>query len=152
MPLKLTAPIYTTSELTKSDEKYGKSEDKDPTWVTVKQASQGEHEQRQALFATLEQKWSQLDPDEVSLVQTVSMEEVKKLEVYLTLCESNFLDEADKPLFPTRQKDGNPQLAMPKAQFVKAWARLLPDVAREIHEIVLEANPLWGSRPAGEAL
>jgi hypothetical protein len=149
MPLKLTAPIYKIFTLDDADEKYGNMED--PTTVTVKQASQGEHEQRQSLFATLEQRWNQLEPDEVSLVQKISMEEVKKLEVFLSLCESNFENEDGEPLFPSKNdKFGNPVLAMNKQQFIKAWDKLLPDVAREIHQKVLEVNPIW-QRQSGEA-
>jgi hypothetical protein len=150
MPLKLTAPLYETYILEKSDEKYGNIED--PTTVVIKQASQREHEQRQALFSTLEQRWNQLEPDEVALVQTISMEEVKKLEVFLTLCESNFEDENGDPLFPSKKgKDGVSRLAMTKPKFMSAWGKLLPDIAREIHEKVQEVNPLWRGQ-AGEAL
>lgn len=149
MPLKLTAPLYKTFTLDKADEKYGSMDD--PTIVKVKQASQKQHEERQSLFATLEQRWNQLEPDEVALVQTISMEEVKKLEVYLSLVESNFEDENGAPLFPSREgKDGVPELAMSKPMFVTAWGKLLPDVAREIHQKVLEVNPLWRGS-AGEA-
>ncbi|MHA2201259.1 MAG: hypothetical protein ACXABN_15385 [Candidatus Thorarchaeota archaeon] len=146
----MTAPTYETFTLDKADEKYGSMDD--PTTVTVKQASQGQHEQRQSLFAKLEQRWNQLEPDEVALVQTVSMEEVKKLEVYLSLVDSNFENEEGKPLFPTRNgKDGMPELAMSKPNFMKAWSKLLPDVAKEIHEKVLKVNPLWRGQ-VGEAL
>jgi hypothetical protein len=148
MPLKLTAPIYENYYLERSDELY-KNED-EPTTVTIKQAAQGEHEQRQSLFSRLEQKWNQLSPEEVSLVQTISMEEVKKLEVYLTLVDCNILDYDDNPLFPSKKdKEGNLSLSMSKAKFASAWAKLLPETAKEIHEKVLELNPLW-RREAGE--
>ena len=148
MPLKLTAPTYETFPLEKSDRLHGIADD-DPTTVTIKQAAQGEHEQRQALFARLEQKWNQLTPEEVSLVQNLSWEEVKKLEVYLTLVECNYLDMEDKPLFPTKKGKDGPELMMTKTQFQKAWAKVLPDVAVEIHEKVLELNPIW-RRDSGE--
>jgi len=150
MPLKLIAPLYETYTLDRSDALYDNKDD--PTTVTIKQAAQGEHEQRQSLFSRLEQKWNQLSPDEVSLVQTISMEEVKKLEVYLTLCDCNIVGFDDKPLFPSKSdKDGNPTLAMSKSQFATAWAKLLPETAREIHEKVLLLNPLW-RREGGEEL
>jgi hypothetical protein len=149
MPIKLIAPQYETFVLERSDDLYDNKDE--PTTVTVKQAAQGEHEQRQSLFAKLEQRWNQLSPDEVSLVQTISMEEVKKLEVYLTLADSNIVGFDDKPLFPSKTKDGNPSLAMSKTQFANAWAKLLPETAQEIHEKVLELNPLW-QRQVGEDL
>lgn len=150
MPLRLTAPLYETYELTRSDELYGNTDE--PTTVTVKQAAQGEHEQRQSLFAKLEQRWNQLSPDEVSLVQNISMEEVKKLEVFLTLVDCNIMDFEEKPLFPSKKdRQDNPQLAMSKKAFADAWAKLLPETAEEIHEKVLELNPLW-RRHTGEDL
>ncbi len=150
MPLKLIAPLYETFTLDKSDERYGEPDD-DPTTVTVKQASQSQHEMRQSMFSTLEQKWKQLEPDEVTLVQRISMEELKKLEVYLCMVECNMLKDEDKLLFPSKKgKDGNPELAMNKNRFMDTWGLLLPFVAAEIHEKVLKVNPLWSGGTEGE--
>jgi hypothetical protein len=151
MPLKLTAPLYETYTLDKSDERYG--DPNEPTIVIVRQASQGEHEMRQSMFSTLEQKWKQLEPDEVTLVQRISMEELKKLEVHLTLCECNMTNAKDEPLFPSKtDKDGNPKLSMSKSKFMETWSLLNPFIAAEIHEKVLKLNPLWSGNPTeGEA-
>lgn len=147
MPIKLAAPLYETYTLDESDKRYGDPED--PTTITVKQASQGDHELRQSMFSTLEQKWKQLEPDEVTLVQRISMEELKKLEVYLTLCDSNMEDGDGNPLFPSKNdKDGNPRLAMSKSKFMETWSLLNPFVANEIHKKVLKLNPLWTGQPA----
>jgi hypothetical protein len=147
MPLKLTAPLYETFTLEKSDKRYGDPDD--PTMVTIRQASQGDHEIRQSMFSTLEQKWKQLEPDEVTLVQRISMEELKKLEVYLCLVESNMTDEKDKLLFPSKDgADGNQRLALSKSKFMETWSLLNPFVANEIHEKVLKLNPLWSGNPS----
>lgn len=148
MPLKLTTPIYKSFTLDRSDARYGN--DGEATIITVKQAAQHEHERRQQLFATLERRYSDLSPDQMTLVQTISMEEIKRMEVWLTLCESNIEDEDGKDLFPSKKaKNGHPQLALTQGQFVEAWGKLPPDVAEEIHEKVLEVNFIW-SGASGE--
>lgn len=150
MPIQLLAPIYKTSVLEKTDAKY--NVEGDATIVTVKQATQREHEQRQQLFSTLERKFKGLDSDEITLVQHISMEELKKLEVWLTLCECNILGPDGKDLFPSRKgKNDVPQLALTRRQFDDSWGSLPPDVADEIHEKVLEVNFLWSGQE-GEVL
>ncbi len=142
MPLQLVAPIYKTFTLERSDEKY--SVDGEGTTVTIKQAAQREHEQRQDLFSTLERKVKDLAPNEVSIVSRFSYEELKRQEVWLTLVECNITKDDGKALFPTKKvKGGISQLAHSKAQFNEAWGRLPPDVATEIHEKVLEVNLMW---------
>lgn len=149
MPLKLIAPLYKTLTLEKSDERYGN--EGDSTIVTIRQASQQEHERRQQQFATLERKYSDLSPDEVTVVQNIPMEQLKRLETYLTLCECNIVDEDDKALFPSKKdKNGHPRLDMTKQAFETAWGKLPPDIAEEIHDKVLEVNIVWSGR-RGEA-
>lgn len=145
MPLKMIAPLVKTFELTRSDEKYGT--DGTPTTVTLRQATQFEHERRQALFATLEQRMDNLNPTEISLIQNWSMEELKRLEVRLSWIDSNLQDEQGNPLFPTR----NGKAPVNEKQFNDAWGVLFPDIATEIHEKVMEINPLWQGSP-GEGL
>jgi hypothetical protein len=149
MPIQLIAPIYETMTLDRSDERYGN--DGEPTEVTIRQASQHEHERRQDLFSKLERKYSDLSPDEVTVVQNIPMEELKRLETFLTLCDCNLLDENGDPLFPSkRDRNGHPRMSLSKTQFDLAWGKLPPDVAEEIHEKVLEVNLIWRGR-SGEA-
>lgn len=147
MPLKLNAPIVQTFILEKTDKKYG-SKDEEPTTVTLRKATQGQHEHRQQLFATLERRFNDLAPEQTSLVQTANTEELKRLEARLTLVASNILrDDGKKPLFYSKKsKDGLAELDMSYSDFDSAWALLPPDVAAEIHEKVLELNPMWGPR------
>lgn len=144
MPLKLITPIYKTFTLVRTDEKYGT--DGESTTVTVKQASQMEHETRQQLFAPLERRYNNKEPELLSYVQTISMEELKRLECWLTICECNIQDEEGKAMFPSRKSKvgSHPELAMTRGQFNEAWGKLPPDVCNEIHEKVLEVNLIWG--------
>ncbi len=143
MPLKLTSPIFKTFALDKTDDKY-KVEDDASTTVTIKQATQNEHERRQDLFSVLERKYKELVPDEITLVQRISFEELKRLETYLTMVECNIKGQDGKDLFPSKKAKGkDPVLAMKRGQFDEAWGALPPDVAREIHAKVLEVNLMW---------
>jgi len=142
MPLKLLAPTYKTYILEKTDERY--DNDGEPTTVTVRQATQAQHRERQDLFATLERRFRDESPGEVSLIQTLSFEALKELEVWLCLVECNLLDEDGKSLlFPSRQVNGHAELALTKRQFMMNWGKLYPDIASEIHAKVLDLNPLW---------
>lgn len=149
MPIKLIAPIYKTMTLERSDERYGN--DGEPTQVTIRQATQAQHELRQDQFSKLERKFSDINPDEVTVVQNIPMEVLKRLETYLTLVECNITDVDGKDMFPsTKDGSGNPKLKMSKAQFDTAWGLLPPDVAEEIHEKVLEVNIVWSGRRGEE--
>ena len=147
MPIKLDAPIVQTFILEESDKTYGIEAEDEPTEVVIRKATQGQHEERQQLFATLERRYNDLAPEQTSLVQTANTEELKRKEVSLTLVECNITRDDGKPLFRTRKgKDGLPELDMTRQQFYEAWALLPPDVASEIHRKVLEVNVMWGPR------
>jgi len=50
-------------------------------------------------------------------------------------------------LFNVRKdKKGNTYIDMTESEFNAAWAKLPVDVTEEIHDKVLEVNPLWGAR------
>jgi hypothetical protein len=147
MPIKLSAPVIQIFTLEKTDARYGE-EGASPTTVTVRQATQGQHEERQQIFATLERRYDDLAPEVVSLVQKANMEELKRREAYLTMvsCDITY-EDGKKPLFPSRKgKDGLPVLDMTRSEFDVAWALLPPDVAAEIHEKIIELNIMWGPR------
>lgn len=148
MPIQLIAPLYKTFTLEESDKKY--NPDGPPTQVTIRQATQAQHRERQDLFATLERRFSDDKPNEVSLIQTLSFEELKESEIWLTMVECNLLDESGAFLFPSRKLDnGHTQLAMNKRQFIEALGKIYQDVVAEIHAKVLLVNPLWRG-PEGE--
>jgi hypothetical protein len=151
MPIKLLSPIYKTFELTRADLKYGN--EGETTTVTIKQARQHEHQRRQDLFKRLERQWNTADdPNDIHLVQEVSMVEVYREEARMTMVECNIMGPDDKILFTSRSgKEGHPELAMSKQQFDEAWGQLFPDIAEEIVEKIHDVNLLWGG-PQGEAV
>lgn len=142
MPIKLIAPIVETFTLDESDKKYGN--DGDPTTVTIRQATQAQHEERQSLFSTLEQRFSDENPDDISLIQNLSSAELMRKEVWLTLIDSNLQNEDGSIVFPSKKNsNGVSTLDLTKKQFDHAWGKLMPDIALEIHSKVLLVNPLW---------
>jgi hypothetical protein len=135
MALKLSAPLEKDFPLDKTDALFGT----EGTRVRIRQATQAQHERRASLFATLIREYPEGDTNSVRYVQRFSLPELMRIEAYLTLIDSNIEDEASRPLF---------QEGMNEAQFTRAWGRLPPAVAMEIHDRVLEVNPDW--RPEGE--
>jgi hypothetical protein len=78
-------------------------------------------------------------PDEfVRFVQRFSFEELKRLEVFLTLKGSNIEAPDGKPLW-NFGKDG----FIKESDFNRGWAQLPVSVAQEIHDCVLEVNVDW---------
>lgn len=143
MPLQLTAPIEKVCELTETDRLFGSS----GTVVVIRQASQAGHERRSELFSTLvsEHKENSNDDNSVRYIQRFSILELMRIEAYLTVVSSNIIDENGHLLF----KEG-----MSEFSFNRAWGKLPPSVAREIHDKVLEVNPDWlplGERLSGES-
>lgn len=146
MPIKLSTPIVETFELTRTDKRY--ENEGQPTTVTIKQATQAQHEQRQQIFATLERRFDDFSPEITTLVQKANTEELKRTEAYLTLVGCNITKEDGKsPLFVFKKgKNGINELDMQEHEFNEAWGILPPDVANEIHEKVVELNIMWGPR------
>jgi hypothetical protein len=149
MPIQLSEPIYEDFILEDTDKRY--KNDGDPTTVTIKKAAQHEHERRQDFFKRMERKFTpsdDADDMEVTLIQDLSQEALKKLEVQITMVGCNILDEKGKPLFKFTTRNGHPEMAMHPVKFAEAWGKLPPDVANEIHDKVVEVNFQWG--PEGE--
>jgi len=126
MPVKLTAPLEKDFPLERTDLAY--DNEGEPTKVTIRQATQAR--------ASLN--------DELQLRQKWSVEELKRIEVYLTLIGCNLEDEDGKSLFRFKSLNGHSDLDMTENEFKKAWGKLPPDIAQEIHEKVLEVNLSWG--------
>ena len=141
MPVKIAAPIVQVFTLDKTDETY--AVEGPPSTVTIKQARESEHIIRQGYFAKLEQRWSGVHPQEVTVVQNLGLEELARLEARLTVVDCNLEDENGKRIFNPSKDPGSMKLAMSAQQFDEAWGKLPLDVADEIHEKVLEMNPQW---------
>jgi hypothetical protein len=142
MALQLTAPIKKEFHLEETDKLF--ENDGDPTRVIVRQATQSHHERRSDLWAELKQRV--MDDDSVIMIQHLSIPELHRIEVFCTFSACNIAAEDGEALF----KFKNGELDMTEAQFTKAWGKLPPQVAAEIHLKVLEVNPTW--KPRGEAL
>lgn len=148
MPIQLQPPVYETYVLSEIDEKYGVTGES--TTVTIRQATQAQAEQRQKFLWKQERKIASDEPGEIRIIQDITEAELMKLEVWLSLVECNIVDEAGKDLFPSkRNAQGNPHLTLTENQFSNAWGQLPEDVAKAIHDRVLELNIMWAG-PEGE--
>jgi hypothetical protein len=139
MALKLTAPIEKDFILEKTDKEYDVKDDH--TTVRIRQATQGQCEVRNALLSEFTRVF---DGDQLTVSQHFSPEELYRREVELTMVGCNIENDNGKPTFFF--KDGK----VDPASFKRGWAGLPPIVAEEIHDKVLEMNPLWAG-PMGEA-
>jgi len=133
MAFKLTAPLEKEFALEETDKFYSTG---GGTMVRIRQATQREHERRSRFFAQIIQR---VEPDEqgknmISYIQNFCLPELMRIEAYLTMVDSNILDENSNPLFKPGMTEG---------EFMNAWGKLPQIVAYEIHEKVLEVNPDW---------
>jgi hypothetical protein len=136
MPIQLSAPKKKDFTLVESDKALENTGDAAvATVITVRQATQGDVEQRNTLFADFTREY---DGRMVKVTQKISYDDIRRLEVFLTLCACNIINEKGDPLF----KFVNERLT-DKNAFDRAWAALPPVVAIEIGDKVLEMNPLW---------
>lgn len=134
MPLKLSPPVIETFELEKSDKLFDNQGD--PTIVKIRQATNGEEEQRDKLLSLVEKRYEQ---SSIVFVSSLGYSELHREEVFLTLAECNIEKEDGTPLFEFKDKRLDDKTA-----FLKAWARLQPEIAAEIIEKVHEVNLQWG--------
>lgn len=142
MPLRLKAPLIKDFVLEMTDKKYGVGDE--TTKVTIKQASQMDNERRSQVLAN-NTRIIDSDITKFKMKSDWSMEELKRMEVRLTLVGCNIEREDGKPLFNFTTDNGVPILAMDDRTFERAWGTLPPDVANEIHDKVLEVNFDWSN-------
>ena len=79
MALKLSAPIEKDFALEKTDATYGLEKGEEPTRITIKQATQAQHERRQGLWDELIQEIVGGDinePEAIRLVQKINLAEL----------------------------------------------------------------------------
>ena len=152
MPIKILANNTKEFPLKKSDKEF--KNEGDATTVTIRQATQGDFEIRNDLFAEFKREY---DGSAIRVIQRISFDDIRRKEVFLTLCACNILDypevaEGEKQIaddkLPSLFKFKDGRLTNER-DFLVAWAKLHPTIANEIHECVLEMNPLW--KPEGEA-
>lgn|SRR5574340_7637 len=136
MPLKIKVPIVKEFVLSKSDAAFGVEGEQ--TRISVRQATQAAHERRSNLFSNIIREWSNSD-EGIRLIQRFSLEELKRIEVFLTLAACNIEDEHGNPLF----QFGSDGFLKDETKFKEAWGRLPTLVADEIHDCVLMVNVDW---------
>lgn len=147
MPFQLKPPVQERYELTKTDKAFGS----EGTYIEVRQATQYEHERRNAVFADLRSKFGN-DGTMLELITSLNQPELQRIEAGLTLAGANLLDEDDQPLFKFKEDTkGRSRIAMTEREFSTAWGLLPLIVTSEIIEKVHELNPDWGG-PEGEGL
>ena len=151
MALKLIAPIEQVFHLEITDREFPPDEGSEPTNVTIKQATQKQHERRMELFSLYRNKfsWDEDGKQTIESIENRNIYTIQRRDAFLTLADCNILYMPPKgkkavPLF--NFKDG--QLDMTEEQFDDAWGMLPAVVAREIHSKILEVNPTW--RMSGE--
>jgi len=139
MPIRLDVPLEKEYVLEKSDKVFQVAAS-ESTKVTIRQATQGEHERRASLFSQVirEMARDSSQEDVVRLIQRFSFEELKRIEVQLTMRSCNIIGPDGKLLFKYNS-DGR----LDEHKFREAWDSLPPSVADEIHECVLELNVDW---------
>lgn len=141
MPKAISTPLEKTFKLDQFDPT-------GETFVIVRQATQAQHERRAELFDEITRIYNDAVAGETQIKQRISVEELKRIEVMLTLAECNILDEdGATPLFTFVQERGRPRLAMTENRFKEAWGKLPTEVAEEIHKKIREVNPTWGPSP-----
>lgn len=139
MPFVNKRPIEKEFVLERTDAKFGVSPD-NPTKITVRQATTGENEKRDAFLSSFERSYEKADGDKVGYMrvrQSINYAQLRRLEVKLTLSSCNILNEDGSPLF--QFVNGR----VVDATFDAAWDSLPPEAAEEIYEKVLEMNPTW---------
>lgn len=139
MPIRLAVPLEKEYSLVKSDKVFEIPES-ESTKVTIRQATQGEHERRASLFSQVirEMARDSSQEDVVRLIQRFSFEELKRIEVQLTMKACNIVGPDGKLLFRY-----NSEGRIDEHRFREAWDALPPSVADEIHECVLDLNVDW---------
>lgn len=140
MPLRIKT-IQQEFVLEKSDALYGNTNGQ--TRVIIKQAAQRENERREGLFAKIQRRYSDKNPDEVVVEQKFSFMELYRLEAFLSLVSSNIEAEDGKALFA-------PETMQDEKKFETAWGLLLPEVCDEIRDCIYKVNISWA--PRGERI
>ena len=143
MPLKISIPIEDTFTLDRSDAAYGN--DGEPTRVTIRQATQGQNEKRSHIYSEVTNVINRQEEfgAELQLRQHWSLEELKRMEVFLTMVDSNIMSPTGEQLFKFSTKGNRQFLDMSTNEFKDAFGSIPADIALEIHEKVLKVNPSW---------
>jgi len=144
-PLKLKSPDVVEVPLVECDPT-------GETVVKVRQATMHENTLRADLWATASRIVRDPTGEELELKQRLSIPEVMRTEVWLTMVGCNLEDSEGRPVFNFRRNaEGRDYLTMKRGEFDDAWGTLPTDIALEIHRAVIAVNPDWGDGRAKTA-
>jgi hypothetical protein len=135
MPLRLAAPIEKSFVLDKSDALYGN--DGSPTTASFRQASFRGNSRRRNIFSEWKRELN-ADGKEIVIMRW-SWDEVKLLDIFLTMTACNILGMDGKELFRFK----NNRLDMSEQEFISAVGELRDEVVDELHDKCLEVNSDW---------
>lgn len=138
MSFKLATPLIVQFHLAKTDALFPNSDDPSKTTIEVRQASTGDVEARADLFNKFKRTFDGFG--NFTIEQNVTMDDVRRMEVFLTLAACNIKKSDGNSLFTF--KDGK---LRDRDAFEKAWALLPPQTSEEIHDFVLQHNKLWSA-------
>jgi hypothetical protein len=106
-------------------------------FLTFRQATAGDAEQR---TAALSRRLYRPDGDKMMVVDETNLDYIARLEVRLTLKETDFSFPDGEALEFEKNR------VKSAAMFDRWWDILPPSWAREVHRACLEANPDWSSK------
>lgn len=114
--------------------------------VSFRQARAGEQRRLANLNAEQTQTWDDQNLGKIQLTRRWNPEDIKQFRVYLTLAGADLSNENGDPLF--RLKEG--RVSMAQAEFLAVWDSLPVELANELHQKCLAANPQWDYANPGE--
>lgn len=112
------------------------------SYVDIRQATQREVEKRAELTANASRIFRE-GQKEVEVKQRWSIEEQRRLEVYLVMADCNLVGTDNKPLFRFRQSGSRSVLAMSEDEFNEIWGQMPEYWVTAIHKAVIEVNVQW---------
>lgn len=118
----------------------------EPGHVSFRQARAGEQRRLANLNAEQTQTWDDTSLGKIQLTRRWNPEDIKQFRVFLTMAGCDLANEDGAPLF--RFKEG--RLSMAQAEFLAAWDTLPVELANELHQKCLVANPQWDFANQGE--
>lgn len=119
--------------------------------ITVKQATYGDHAQRDVLMSEVTRVFNDAEQGQVQVKTNWSLPDLIRKEAFLALVDCDIRlkgpDGVEAPLFQFRSTGGRRELAMTESAFNRAFNMLPLSVAQSIRERIVEVNMNWGPNP-----
>jgi hypothetical protein len=148
MAFKVKAPAGESYFLDQTD-KYYSIDPADRTFVVIREATQSEDSVHSTLFAEITRviDSTSKNPKQVQIKQSLSSDELKEMDIYLTLADTNITDENGQALIRFKKVGSISKVDMSEGEFKNALGKLPGRVVSEIHEKVALKNPDWFGEP-----